>query len=653
VEQDALLSAVMRSLGATWRALRLYPASSPMTVEAAERVCSAVDEYVQAEPSLRLDVVREGFILRGVDGVLTAPGVADLTDALGAHGVGEVHFVAPPSPDEVLALLSAALLRPQELHEQGGMQKALSAQGVTAIRVVSVVLSKIETPPEIPEEEADKFLAELAADAGRLAVWLRSLLASDDEGLAEGLLTLANASGDVRVFGRTLAAAFLELDAEDKDRLIESAIHLDPVRHIAVEMIANLSATEIVAAIRGGRYGENLSGLSFALTNLPVGERADELVKETEDALRAADASEAEIALLAHLIGVRSSATPEPALAEADPLYHAMIDDTLLHPDRFDAVLAELSQRSRLDADSVATILVLLDSADDAQAYSRVLTALGRAVPHLLELGDAALAMQVLTEITRRSVSSDKPWPGLDELFAGALDEACGMKAMSALLAMVSEDRSAIDYAKEFVTLGGETAARNLAAAAVASEREDGLDCAELVLGRRLPELVAPDAATADARHAAKLAEMCARDGGPVCQQALALLASRPEDKVRAETARGLAAAGGPAMKSLMPRLLRDDSSAVSLVAARSLIRTGQPEAVGMLSSRIHEFEGKDDLDIAQEMMRLLASSGSPAAETALKELAEKGSLLRRGRSAALKRIAKEALDSMPRGGAS
>ena len=54
-----------------------------------------------------------------------------------------------------------------------------------------------------------------------------------------------------------------------------------------------------------------------------------------------------------------------------------------------------------------------------------------------------------------------------------------------------------------------------------------------------------------------------------------------------------------------------------------------------------------------QEMMRLLASSGSPAAETALKEIAEKGSLLRRGRGSALRRLAKEALDTMPRGGTS
>lgn len=653
MEQDALLVAVMRSLGATWRSLRLYPASSPLTVETAERVCRAVDDYVQAEPSLKLDVVREGFILRGIEGVLTAPGVPDLADALGAHGIGEVHFLAPPSPDEVLELLSAAQLRPQDLHEQGGMQKVLAKQGVTAIRAVSVVLSKVEVPPEIPEEEADRFLAELAADAGRLAVWLGSLLASDDEGLAEGMLTLADAAGDVRVFGRTLSQSFLELEAGDKDRLLEASIDLEPIRHVCVEMLANLSATEIVAAIRGGRYGENVSAMSFVLSSIPVGDRTPELTKEAEDALRAADSPDAQIELLCHLIDVRSLAEVEPALAEVEPLYSEMLNQTLLHPDMFDGALGELSERSCLDADGVATLLYLLDTADDPLAYSRVLSALGRAVPHLLGVGDPDLAMQLMKEIGQRSVSSDKPWPGLDTLFSDAMEHACGVEAMDGLIGLLCADESMLAYANEFVSLGGETASRNLAAAAIRSDIEASLECAERILGRRLPELVAPEVPSADARHAAKLAEMCARDAGTACMQALSLLASRPEDRVRSETARGVVAAGGPAVVPILRQLLRDESASVSLVAARSLIRTEQPEAVELIAGRVSEFEGTRDLDIAEEMIRLLASSGTPSAQSALQELAEKGSLLKRGRNSALKRMAKEALDSMTgRGGA-
>jgi len=646
VEQDALLMSVMRGLGAAWRALRLYPASSPMTVEAATRVCQAVEAYVQAEPSLKLDVVREGFVLRGLDGVLTAPGVADLTDALGAHGVGEVHFVAPPTPDEVLVLLGAALLRPQELHERGGMQTVLSAEGVGAIRVVSVVLSKVETPPEIPEEEADKFLAELAADSARLAVWLRSLLASDDEGLTEGIQTLATAAGDVSVFGATLAEAFSELDGDDKDRLLEASIYLDGIEDIMAEMLANLSAVELTAAIRGGRYGGNLSGLSFALTALPVGDRADELARETEDALRAADAGEDELGLLRHLIEVRRSGGPTRSLAEAEPRFRAIVDDARLHPDQFDAIIGELDARRHFDKRTVGLMLRLLDAADDAIAYSRMLGALARSVPHLLEIGEPQLALSVIREVSQRSVASDKPWPGLDALFARAMEQACGPESMSALLGMVCSDPTTVDYAKELVTLGGEAAARSLASASVAAPMENSLECAEWVLGRRLPELIAPEAPTVEARHAAKLAEMCALDGGSVCLQALTQLAMRSEDRVRSETARGVANAGGPAMTAVMPRLLRDESSSVAMVAARALARNGSHEAMSMIGRRLGEYEGSKDLTAAKEMVGLLAASAQPVAEATLTDLAGKGSFLRKGRGSGLRRLAQDALDA-------
>jgi len=646
VEQDALLMNVMRGLGSAWRALRLYPASSPMTMEAAQRVCEAVDSYVQAEPSLKLDVVREGFILRGLDGVLSAPGVPDLTDALGAHGVGELHFVAPPTPNEVLVLLGAALLRPQELQERGGMQTVLSAEGVGAIKVVSVVLSKVETPPEIPEEEADKFLAELAADSARLAVWLRSLLASDDEGLTEGILTLATAAGDVSVFGKTLAEAFLELDGEDKDRLLEASIHLDGIRDVLVEMLANLSSVELTAAIRGGRYGHSLSGLSFALTALPVGERSNELAREVEDALRAADAGEPELQLLRQLIDTRRADGVPTPLVDADPLYRAMVDDARLHPDQFDAVISELDERRHIDGRTLTLMLRLLDTADDSTAYARMLDALARSVPHLLEIGDPQLALTVIREVSQRSVASDKPWPGLDALFARAMEEACGPASMSALLGMVCADASTVDYAKELVALGGEAASRSLASASIAAPMENSLECAEWVLGRRLPELLAPEAPVVDARHAAKLAEMCALDGSSVCLQALTHLTQRSEDRVRSETARGVANAGGPAMSAVMPRLLRDESSSVAMVAARALARNGSHEAMSMVARRLAEYEGSKDLTAAKEMVGLLAASPLPIAETTLTELAGKGSFLRKGRGSGLRRLAQDALDA-------
>ena len=653
MEDNALLLAVMRSLGSAWRASRLYPPDSPMTAEAVQRICDAVEEYVQAEPSLKLDVVREGFILRGLDGVLSAPGVSDLTDALGEHGVGELHFLAPPSVEEVLVLLTAARQRPHELHEQGGMQVTLTKADVGSIRVVPLVLSKIETPPEIPEEEADKFLSELAADAGRLAVWLRSLLASDDEGLAEGIETLATAAGDVKVFGRTMAAAFLELETDETDRLLEISISLEPVRHISVEMLANLSSLELTAAIRGGRYGANTMALSFALTSLPIGDRSDELLRETVEALRAADAGKDEIRFLEQMMSVRRSSAPELALVEARREYRTMHEASRLTSDEIGSVQATATARRQLDAAGVTTVMHLLDAAGEFEPYTRVLGALARSVPHLMEAGDADLAMSVVRGLSERSLSSDKPWPGLDARFAQARDEACGMRSMAALLAMHPGDEHAVEHAKELVALGGEVAAEGLAGAAMESEAEDSMDFAEAVLGRRLPELLAPEASHAEARHAAKLAELYTRDGGPRCMQAIGQLVARPEDRVRARTARGIGAAGGAALTTFMPTLLRDPSQTVVLVAADTLANSDTAGIVEILAERLSELEGDKDLRVATAIIGVLAESPSPAAEAALDRVANRGGLLRRGRHAEMRRLAKEALDARQgRGGA-
>lgn len=486
------LQAIMKAMGTAWRSLRLYPRNSPMPLAASKAVCEAVEEYLQAEPSLRLEVVRGGFILRGLDGLLTAPGVADVADALASHGIGEVHFVAPPTPDGIITLLSSAQLQHHELQALGGMQKVLSEADIDEIRLVAVVLQKVEVPPEIPEDEADRFFAELAADAARLAVWLRSLLAFDDEGLIEGITTLAHAASDLPTFGRTLATAFFELDQDGKDRLLESWISLEPVRDVAVAMLGNVSPVELVAALRGGQFGLNPLSLSYAITALPVPYDISSLTAEASEALRSSDATEPEIAFLLRLINLRKAGGREPDITDTTPALLYERAESAMTPEQFEAARTLVRSRPVMDAETIRVLIGLLDSAQDLRSYSRTLEALARAVPHLFELGDPDLAMSTLREFTRRVRESSHPWPELGERLTAALDVACGAASTGALLALSVENPHAVEYAKELVTLGGDRAARGMAAAALASEEEHSMQFAESVLGRRLPELLAP-----------------------------------------------------------------------------------------------------------------------------------------------------------------
>lgn len=645
MDDNVLLNAVMRRLGAAWRSSRLYPANSPMTLEAARLACQAIEEYLQTEPSLKLDVMREGFILRGLEGVLTAPGIPDLADALGLHGVGELHFVAPPTPEEVSALVSAAALRPQDTDTRDHLRKALAQAGVGSIKVVAVMLSKIETPPEIPEDEADRFLAELTADSNRLAVWLRSLLASDDEGLTEGILLLAGATEDVRVFGRTMAAAFLELESTDKDRLLEASIGLEPIRHVMTEMVANLSEVELVAAIRSGRYSSNPMALSYALAKLPVGDRYEALAHETEIALRAADTSEEQIAFLARTAALRRAPDEEPPLTQADPAYLSTLENSQLQPHHLASLKEITTSRTSLDANSVATLLRLFELTDTFSSFSRVLGALARSVPRLLEERSPELAMLVVHRISAQGTESSRPWPQLHDSVEEAMAEVCTERTMAALLTLSSSDTRAVEYAKELVSLTGDRAAHSLAATALASDAEDAMPFAEEVMGRRLAEILAPEAANVDERNVARLVALFAHDGGPSCVQAIATLTARPEDRVRAETARGLAAVGGSAMIRYMPQLLRDASYVVSGPALRVLARNGSAEAVTLLGNRLAEIDSEKDMPAAREIISLLALSPSGSAASALKRIVEQGSVFKRiGWRSEMRRLATEAL---------
>jgi len=645
MDENVLLGKVMRNLGAAWRALRLYPEASPLRHQAILVVCDAVSEYLQAEPTLKVGVVRGGLIFPGVESVFTNPGLPDLAEALGTHGIGEVHFVAPPVTEEIAALLHAVQERPHERHAKGGIQSALTEANVASIKVIAVVLTRVELPPEIPEDEADTFLAELAADAGRLAVWLRSLLACDDEGLSEGILMLASAAGDVRVFGRTLATAFHELESDDKDRLLEAAMTIPPIERVSVEMLANLSSVELTAALRGGRYGTNQIALSYALTKLPVGQRRPELLHEAEAALLAADEGIERVRFLNGLIRSRMSPTPPVPLAEAQPAYRSILQATALRPEHLAAVQRAALSRRQLDEAGVTTVLHLLDTAEDFLAYSRVLEALARSVPHLFRNQQPDLAMRVVRELARRAESLDRPWPELPPRFGEVLSQACGALSIAALMDTPELESRAIECARELVALGGDNAARDFAMAAVSSESDNSIELAALVLGRRLPELLVTAAPHADARHIAKMAELFARDGGRWCLEALGQLTTRPEDRIRADAARGIATAGGIALQQHMPRLLRDPARTVAQVAARALGRNGGPGTVEMLAGRLGELEGDKDLPLAREIVGVLTVSPSPAADAALKQLAERGGFLRKNKHAEMRRLAVEALD--------
>ena len=419
-----------------------------------------------------------------------------------------------------------------------------------------------------------------------------------------------------------------------------------------VELIEQRTpAVETVAVLRGGRYGETPLGLAYAITRLPVPYDPADLRSEAVQALKAADRPAAEVAFFERICDARRLGAAEPPLVGADPAFPAALAASALTDEQLGHVRERLTARRRLNATGVGTVMTLLGAAGDLRSYSRVLSALARAVPHLFEVGDPDLAMWVLREFTKRVESSDKPWPELEQRLTEAHEVACGTRSLAALLVLSSNNPQAVEYAKELVSLGGDNAARGMATAALASDDENAMEFAEAVLGRRLPELLAPEAPHVDAKRAAKLAQLFAGAGGPWCMQALGQLVARPEDRVRSETARGIAAGGGEAAAVYLPRLLRDSSDSVVKVTVHVMTRHAIPGAAEMLARRLEEIDSDREIGTAREIIGALATSPSPAAEAALRQLAEKGGFLRKGKSAELRKAAQEALAARKAGG--
>ena len=296
------------------------------------------------------------------------------------------------------------------------------------------------------------------------------------------------------------------------------------------------------------------------------------------------------------------------------------------------------------------TIARLLDLADDFGAFCRVVDALARTVPLLFEEGDPALAMDVIRRLARGDLAASKPWPELQAHMMRALEEACGARTMSAVLARFECGEQAVEYAKELVSLGGEKAALGLADAVMTSEDEATMSCAQEILGRRLPEILAQRVALVETRNAGRLAALFAVDGGASSLQALQQLAWHPEDRIRTETARAVCAGASEPLARFAPQLLRDPVREVAMVAARALGRRGDDQAVRLLAARLVEFDDDKELMQAREIIGALAASPSEAAGTALKRFSESGSFLKKRKSAEMRQLAKKAVQAREAG---
>jgi hypothetical protein len=642
---------VVRDLTSAAKARRLYPASSPILQDVVGTANATLREYLALEPRLTFTVTRDGLVRKGTDISQPAHAAPDLSDRLRDHGVAEVTFLEGLTSDEIVALLEALDTKPGDLAVPDDIGSTLANAGIQHVRTVAVALIVGGTDAGAAVV-ADDFLRDLVADPDKLATWLSVAATSDPQALASSLADLLATTGwgETAALSASLARAFAEQDADARDGLLGLAMSDSSVSSLLTGMIDNTSVADLSGAIVGGAYGRNMLSMSTALTRLPLGDRFADVMAQVKDILPTLGREPQEITFLEHMVDVRASGAPELPVAETQPAYGKIAALAEVDPERLagarDDVLRSLDDS---DGAVVATLLRLLEQQRDFDLYCRTLDSLAGMVPVLIERGRVAQAERVLAALASRQARENQPWPELSGKLRNAMAEATGQRTMKALVAAISADRGLVPLAREIMRGGGESALAAFVEEALAT-KPNGPVVAELVVGRRLIDMLVAAASRVQGNRIVSLVLALARSGDPRARQAIDSLAKRPDEMSRREVVAGLAEAGGAGVVSPLSALLADASFEVSAAAARALGGLQVPGASAALAARLATIDvDNKDFELAREIVGALARCFDDPATAALRSLASRRAFVKRGHFVEVNALARQALEQ--RGG--
>ncbi|MDP2181056.1 MAG: HEAT repeat domain-containing protein [Actinomycetota bacterium] len=650
------LEAVVRGLTSAAKALRLYPSSSPIPRESAEAAATALEAYLTEYPVLSLSIAREGFEWMGTSVAAGAAGVADLANELRERGVAEIDFTSGCSVGDIITFLSIAGSDPASIGAQGGMGAALAGSGVECVRVADVHLTVIEEIAPEAEGDIDEFLRQLAADPDKLSMWMAASSAGDPAAFAEGLEGLvgaAGAGGMARLL-ESLAQAFTQQGADGKDALLGLALEQGAVRDLAGGMFGFLDSKDLASSLCDGLFGKNMLSLSNVMTHLPLQERMNQVYAEVQRELAAGGHADKELDFLRHMMDVRAKTEAEEPLVDADPTYHQVAQAlTLSEADIEHVRETTRTQSARAGFSGVSTMLALLDQQRDFDLYCQGLDNLASMVPRLLDSGDFDLAVRIFRELAGRESRSNQPWPELSARLRQAISTALGHRSIASLMKALIEDPARLADAREIVLVAGDAATAPLVQEAIA-QKAPGIRLAEEILGRRLIDVLVAAAPQAQWFQLGPIVERLAHEGDARSLQAIRSLLARQDEQSRREVAQGLAGTGSPAALQMMETLIRDTSPEVAIIAVRAIARHQMPGGAGLLVARIGELDidGKD-FAVGREIIGALARLRDPESASALRSLAARRALIKRGHFLEIQDLVRQALLLQQEGGAS
>ncbi len=650
----ATIEHAVRAVSTALKTARLYPPSSPIPQQSAHAAAIALADAFRetGAPVLPFVVARDGLALSGTDSPLGGHDVAEL---LAAHGIAEISFTPEVSDADVSAFFAAALRDPAAIRSEGGLAAVLEASGVTGVRVAAAAITVLDASAAPETSRHDDFLAEMARDPSAVTAWLESMRGKDPSAVAEGLVALAQAGQEgPQGLASTLARVFESLSQEAKDALLSASVKDEEALRAVAPALGAIDAGAIAAALANGALGANALSLSNALARLPLGQRLSAVLADVKSELAARGKQPAELQLLEHMLEVRTRSEPEPALADLETGYRDAARAAEAARAEIDAARQEVARGTRSSVEhSVRLMLDLLRQQTDFAAYCKTLEALATTVPGLIETRRLDLARHVLQELSRLESRADLPWPELSSRIGEAIGRATGPGAMQALLHAVVDDERAVPEAKSILALSPQSASAELVRAAIVARDPAALAAAHLVLGRRIADVAAALAPSAQWFEAGQIVALLLQsEDDPRAASAIEALASRPDAQTRQEVARSLGASRSPAALRRLASLARDPAPEVRASAIRSLGKATAPGAAGVLSALLDEIDcdGKD-FSTCREIIAALERSPDPGSDRVLERLAHRKALIKRGHFADVTEAARQALAARQQGG--
>lgn len=649
------LDAIVRGLSAAAKTLRLYPATSDIPRQSMETLLGSLEQRLQTSPALTFELARDGFTVAGTAIGNGVPGARDISDQLRAHGAADVTFTQGVDTDQLLKFLTTILSPPEQTRHVGGLAAALAAAGVRSVTVSGVHLTLSDQVVPAEEEDVDEFLKALAGDAGMLSEWVEAGAKGDPAAFAESLAELSRAAGQVgrTDLVRTLGAAFSGLDATGKDALLSTGIGGSGDVSLVADLLKTLAPGDVAGALVTGPRGGNPLQLSSAITDLPLGERLAPILAEVRSMMQSEGRTQAETEFLDRMVQARRTERAEAPLADRQASYQHVARAAQVSPEELSTSLGRTrTETQTADERSVQTMLSLLDRHDDFDAWCRGLDALTAMVPRLIDRGELTLADRIVEEMGLRAARTDKPWPEITDRAREAVAKALSPRAVHSLLTAVARDPASADVGRRILVHGGEAALKTIVMSALASSEPDAMQAAELLVGRRMDDLLAEVAPQVKAPQIASLVRRLAASSSPRAAQALNGIVTRPDARSRQEAAKGLMRGQMTAVRHLQT-LLKDADIEVAIMAARALGTTGLAPAAAALT---HHLEGLNvdgkDFPLARETMQALGRIPDEKGRDALTRLAERKALFKTGHFADVQRVAKEALKAQEKLGA-